>query len=153
MEEGGDDDEENIELESQDLEEELAEDEGFEEERNADFGDEQPVKKPKKAKVFRPYAPSRCFGSCHSVNHRFLQKNLNSHVPSRSQKVAHVNDDKDNVTVGFEREERSDADGIERQVASVSGIMSSSDFDSLDLTPSTKKVNRGVFVILACYSG
>ena len=57
---------------------------------------------------------------------------------SKLQK-AHVNDDKDNV--GFEREQRSDADGIERQVASVSGIMSSSDFDSLDLTPSTKKVN------------
>ena len=50
----------------------------------------------------------------------------------------HVDDDKDNV--GFDKEERPDADGIERQVASVSGIMSSSDFDSLNLTPNTQKV-------------
>ena len=67
-----------------------------------------------------------------SSNLKFLWMLL---YDSQLQK-AHVNDDKDNV--GFEREQRSD--GIERQVATVSGIMSSSEFDSLELTPSTKKV-------------
>lgn len=70
-----------------------------------------------------------------------------------SQKV-HVDDDKDNVPMtsggvgkggkvnkAFDREEPEVADGIERQVASVSGIMSSSDFNSLNLTPNTQKVS------------
>lgn len=67
------------------------------------------------------------------------------------QKI-HVDDDKDNVPMSgggagkggksskaFDREPEA-ADGIERQVASVSGIMSTSDFDSLNLTPNTQKV-------------
>ena len=33
------------------------------------------------------------------------------------------------------------ADGVERQLASVSGIMSSADFASLSLTPNTQKVH------------
>ncbi len=56
----------------------------------------------------------------------------------------HVDDDKDDVpgsTAGIDREPAvAGADGVERQQASVSGIMSSADFDSLNLTENSQKV-------------
>jgi hypothetical protein len=71
--------------------------------------------------------------------------------PATLQNI-HVDDDKDNVpgagsrkggatAVTIELAETA-ADGVERQLASVSGIMSSADFESLNLTPNTQKVSR-----------
>ncbi len=59
--------------------------------------------------------------------HSFLQREEAAHLTS---------DDKDSEAAAAAEP----SGGVERQLASVSGIMSCSSFDSLDLTPNTQKV-------------
>ena len=149
-EEEEEEEEEGDDFDSQDLDEFVGQggEDGDEEE---DEEEEKPVAKQKKVKV-------RVSGSAPSLVIE-LKGNNASNTTSLSlcpllrplpQKV-HVDDEKDNIPAaakaaaggskGFDVEPAvTGADGVERQLASVSGIMSSADFASLNLTPNTQKV-------------